>query len=303
VYPLPVSHAFHSRIVAPASEPLKRVLQQLDLREPRRRITTNVDSRYYPTGPGAREKIIDILAKQVASPVEWTSQIERMYADGARIFVECGPKRALAGFVVTILKNRPHRALYTNQPKRGGVLSFLDALSALLALGFPVSGVPERGADIFGDSAARRSTSAALSARAEGLRAPSDASSPDYDVTHGSPLIESAILKIVAAKTGYPVESLDLGFDLEADLGIDTVKLADIVVSVREHFRLEQDPDFRMSEHRTLRSLIDYAGRRIGATRPALFGAMPPVTMRPTPPLARSSIWARASATATSRGW
>ncbi|MFN7142924.1 MAG: acyltransferase domain-containing protein, partial [Myxococcota bacterium] len=269
VYPLPVSHAFHSRIVAPASEPLKRVLAQLDLQEPRRRITTNVDSRYYPTGPGAREKIIDILAKQVASPVEWTSQIERMYADGARIFVECGPKRALAGFVVSILKHRPHRALYTNQPKRGGVLSFLDALAALMALGFPVEGAAAVTTDIFAASGPRRSTSPRLAARVEALRARNETPATADEGTHGAHIIEQGILRIVAAKTGYPIDALDLDFDLEADLGIDTVKLADVIATVRDQYRLEQDPDFRMGEYRTLRSLIDYAGRRVGATRPA----------------------------------
>ena len=268
VYPLPVSHAFHSRIVAPASEPLKRVLQNLDLQEPRRRITTNVDSRWYPTGPGAKEKAIELLARQVASPVEWTSQIERMYAEGARIFVECGPKRALAGFVVAILKHRPHRALYTNQPKRGGVLAFLDSLAALFALGFPVASGPAPATDLFAPLGDRRSTSARLAARAEALRAPTTPA-PEPDSTRGTPLIEQGILKIVSAKTGYPVEALDLDFDLEADLGIDTVKLADIIGTVREQYRLEQDPDFRMGEYRTLRSLIDYAGRRVGATRPA----------------------------------
>jgi len=116
VYPLPVSHAFHSRIVAPASAPLKKVLGRLDIKAPLRPITTNVTSKYYPTGAAAKDEGIDILAQQVASPVEWMAQIERMYADNARIFVECGPKRALTGFTVSILKRRPHRALYTNHP-------------------------------------------------------------------------------------------------------------------------------------------------------------------------------------------
>ena len=145
MYPLPVSHAFHSRIVAPASEPLKRVLQRLDVQPPKRPITTNVTSRYYPTGEGAVEKIIENLASQVAAPVEWTAQIERMYADGARIFVECGPKRALAGFVVNILKRRPHLALYTNHPKRGGISSFRDSLAGLVAVGMPLKPEPEPG--------------------------------------------------------------------------------------------------------------------------------------------------------------
>lgn len=268
VHPLPVSHAFHSRIVAPASEPLRRVLSGLDLREPRRRITTNVNSRYYPKGEGARDAAIDILARQVASPVEWIAQVERMYADGARVFVECGPKRALAGFVVNILKHRPHRALYTNQPKRGGVLSFLDALASLFALGFPVTGAvgagPWKDDGLFAANDARRSTTEAQEARARML---AEAQASDQ-VHHGAPAIERDILKIVAAKTGWPVESLDVNFDLEADLGIDTVKLADIVASVREHFKLEHDPNFRLGDHRTLRALIDYAGQRVGSTRP-----------------------------------
>ncbi len=282
VHPLPVSHAFHSRIVAPASEPLRRVLSGLDLREPRRRITTNVNSRYYPTGVGARDAAIDILARQVASPVEWIAQVERMYADGARVFVECGPKRALAGFIVNILKHRPHRALYTNQPKRGGVLSFLDALASLFALGFPVDGEVAPGvwadAGLFDTGGPRRSTTTALQGRTQAIAAAQAAGGE----THGAPAIERDILKIVAAKTGWPVESLDVNFDLEADLGIDTVKLADIVASVREHFRLEHDPNFRLGDHRTLRALIDYAGRRVGSTRPGGVPARRPAAVAPS---------------------
>ncbi|MBM4394007.1 MAG: acyltransferase domain-containing protein, partial [Deltaproteobacteria bacterium] len=261
VYPLPVSHAFHSRIVAPATAPLKRVLEGLDVQEPRRKITTNVDSRYYPTGPGAREAIIDNLAKQVAAPVEWIAQVERMYNDGARVFVECGPKRALAGFVVAILKHRPHRALYTNQPKRGGVLSFFDTLADLYALGFPVQEHPERHTDLFAPTAPRRSTTAALSAR---HATPTAAPEPSVS----TPEVQRQILAIVSQRTGLPVESLALDQDVEADLGIDTVKLADIIAQVRERLRLEHDPDFRMGQYRTLQDLTDYAARRLKSTRP-----------------------------------
>ena len=261
VYPLPVSHAFHSRIVAPASAPLKRVLEGLDIKPPVRRITTNVDSRYYPTGPGARAAIIENLALQVAAPVEWIAQVERMYADGARIFVECGPKRALSGFVVQILKQRPHRALYTNQPKRGGVSSFFDTLAALFALGFPVERVPAGETDVFAPTAPRRSTTPLLAARNEA------GSTPVLRV--GTPEIIRTIFEIVARRTGLPIEELALDHDIEADLGIDTVKSADIITQVRETLKLEPDLDFRIGQHRTLRQLVDYAANRAGATRPA----------------------------------
>ncbi|MSQ01624.1 MAG: SDR family NAD(P)-dependent oxidoreductase [Myxococcales bacterium] len=272
VYPLPVSHAFHSRIVAPASAPLKRVLEGLDIREPVRRITTNVDSRYYPTGEGARAAIIENLAAQVAAPVEWIAQVERMYADGARIFVECGPKRALSGFVVQILKHRPHRALYTNQPKRGGVSSFLDTLAELFVLGFPVTPLPAATTDIFAPNDARRSTTPLLAARA-----PAPPAGTSFERV-GTPEMARIILEIVSRRTGLGVEDLDLDHDIEADLGIDTVKTADIMATVRETLRLEADPNFKMGQHRTLRQLVDYAARSAGATQPSTMRERRPAT-------------------------
>ena len=260
VYRLPVSHAFHSRIVSPASDPLRGMLGKLGLQAPRRPITTNVTAEYYPTGPDASDRIIDLLAQQISAPVEWTSQIERMYADGARIFVECGPKRALTGFAVSILKRRPHRALYTNHPKRGGVHSFLDALAGLLVLGFPVRA--EAGTqvpDLFAEAEPRRATTAAVLAR----------SALTGEATEAIPDVSEGILRIVASKTGYQTSELDLEFELEADLGIDTVKQAEIFAVVRETYSIPTDPDFRFSDYRTLRSVIDWAAQRIGATRPA----------------------------------
>ncbi len=41
---------------------------------------------------------------------------------------------------------------------------------------------------------------------------------------------------IVSEMTGYPPELLDLDLDLEADLGVDTVKQAEVFAAVRERF-------------------------------------------------------------------
>ena len=46
--------------------------------------------------------------------------------------------------------------------------------------------------------------------------------------------IKEKVLDIVAEKTGYPAEMLDLDLDLEADLGVDTVKQAEMFAAVRE---------------------------------------------------------------------
>ena len=36
--------------------------------------------------------------------------------------------------------------------------------------------------------------------------------------------VKDRILALAVEKTGYPIEMLDLDLDLEADLGVDTVK-------------------------------------------------------------------------------
>ena len=53
--------------------------------------------------------------------------------------------------------------------------------------------------------------------------------------------ITDAVVGIVAQLTGYPPELLDLDLDLEADLGVDTVKQAEVFAAVRERFGVERD--------------------------------------------------------------
>ncbi|MFO0567582.1 MAG: SDR family NAD(P)-dependent oxidoreductase [Polyangiaceae bacterium] len=136
VIPLPVSHAFHTSIVAPASEPLRRVLERLRLAPPKTPVVANVDGELYPAGSGAVDEMLDILARQVAEPVQFVKGLERAYAEGVRLFVEVGPKRALQGFAEDVLGAREGvLALYTNHPKLGDAVSFNQALAGLYASG------------------------------------------------------------------------------------------------------------------------------------------------------------------------
>jgi len=133
---LATSHAFHSRIVAPANEPLRRFLESLEIRWPSIPITANVDGTFYPMeGEDSKAGVLGKLAPQMASAVEWTTQIETMYAAGARAFIEVGPKRALTMFAVQILENQPHLPIMSNHPKQGGIATFLGALGTLALAG------------------------------------------------------------------------------------------------------------------------------------------------------------------------
>ena len=57
------------------------------------------------------------------------------------------------------------------------------------------------------------------------------------------------VIDVVVKHTGYPADFIELDQDLEGELGIDTVKQAEIMVDIRELFNLPVDEDFLLSEH------------------------------------------------------
>ena len=133
---LPVSHAFHTSIVAQASAPLRQMLARLRLEPPKLPIVANINGEFYPTGPDVVPQMLDILAQQVASPVEFVKGLHTLYDAGARVFVEVGPKKALQGFADDVFSNRDDvLSLFTNHPKFGDIVAFNQALCGMYAAG------------------------------------------------------------------------------------------------------------------------------------------------------------------------
>ena len=133
---IPVSHAFHSKIVSPIMPSYRKFLDTLDVKAPNLPITSNVSADFYPTDV---EKIKDIMTTQIMSSVEWVKQVELAYQRGVRLFIECGPKRVLSAFVTNTLADKKDiRVLASNHPKRGGITEFNDLMANLAAAGISV---------------------------------------------------------------------------------------------------------------------------------------------------------------------
>jgi acyl transferase domain-containing protein/NADP-dependent 3-hydroxy acid dehydrogenase YdfG len=162
VVPLNVSHAFHTTIVAPASEPLRRTLDGLRLAAPEIPLVGNVHGTLYPTGPDARARILDLLAEQVASPVQFVKGLETLYAEGVRVALEVGPKKALHGFATDVLGGHEDFVpLFSNHPKVGDVASLNQALCGCWAAGLGI-GTAESKAMEMRESAPARAAAAPL---------------------------------------------------------------------------------------------------------------------------------------------
>ena len=95
---LPVSAPFHSTLMRPAADKLKRYLESVSLKAPNIPVVNNVDVAI--ENDPARLK--DALVRQTASPVRWAEIIRRMVDSGVTHIVECGPGKVLAGMTKRI---------------------------------------------------------------------------------------------------------------------------------------------------------------------------------------------------------
>ncbi len=180
---IPVSHAFHTQIVASAARPLRQVLDRLSFGSPRIPVIANVTGELYPSDP---ERVKDYLERQIASPVQWAKGLETAYALGARVFMEVGPKKVLKGFVDNVLNGRPDLiSLFTNHPDFGEIAMFNQAICGLYAAGCAPVEAQTRPAELTTPQAAARPSAPAspiLAAPAAVPAAP--AASAPSDVTH-----------------------------------------------------------------------------------------------------------------------
>ena len=74
--------------------------------------------------------------------------------------------------------------------------------------------------------------------------------------------VAARIVALVAEQTGYPAEMLALDLDLEADLGIDTVKQAELFATIREEYGIERDDKLQLRDYPTLNHVLGFVRDR-----------------------------------------
>ncbi len=95
---LVVSGAFHSPLMKPAEEKLEKKLNEINFKELKLPVYSNVTAGQIKSSTESKE----LLIKQLTSPVRWQEIIENMIKDGAEEFVEIGPGKVLQGLVKRI---------------------------------------------------------------------------------------------------------------------------------------------------------------------------------------------------------
>ncbi|MCG8587652.1 MAG: SDR family NAD(P)-dependent oxidoreductase, partial [Pirellulales bacterium] len=70
--------------------------------------------------------------------------------------------------------------------------------------------------------------------------------------------LEEFLINFVVEQTGYPADVVELDADLEADLGIDSIKKAQLFGELQEYFDVTPSEDLTLDDFPTLRHVMDF---------------------------------------------
>ena len=215
---LPIGVGFHSAVLAEAVAPFEERLKQYSWTAPMTPVVSSVFGGYADSD--ALEALPSLLAAQLITQFDFRNSLKVAQDAGVDMYLDCGPRSVLGKLVssqmnlgdvsVTHLDYGPAHADRTRDVLtalswvRSGSVSptdaeVADAQGAVLEA--PGSGVVENTRDGVG---------------------------VDMDA------VCTALREAFAERTGYPLELIEADLDLEADLGIDSVKRVEVVGHVGE---------------------------------------------------------------------
>ncbi|WP_374199622.1 type I polyketide synthase [Micromonospora sp. NBRC 110038] len=132
---LPVSHAFHSRLMEPMLAEFRSVLEGLDWQTPRLPIVSNVTGRIAET---AEITSPDYWVRHVREAVRFGDSITTLHGLGVTSFVEVGPDATLTAMAADTPAERPAHLVAALRRDQDDTTALVTALARLHVTGTPV---------------------------------------------------------------------------------------------------------------------------------------------------------------------
>jgi acyl transferase domain-containing protein/NAD(P)-dependent dehydrogenase (short-subunit alcohol dehydrogenase family)/acyl carrier protein len=294
---LDVPRPYHTPLLKPAAERFRAALQAIPMRPPVIPILSNVTNRFVVEPEEIRENLVRQLTQPVqyvdlvqrlhrdgatllveVGPSAVLTGLHRRILSGLPVdVIACDDSATaaqgrIAQVAGTILGRTPPNPAAPSIPQlavsqaagASGTSLSLDARRPPEVVAAP----PPNDDDAFDATKRRkertraRAESAPVKAhgKAAPVAAPSTPPAPHAPapVEAGSAIdVEAFLVNFVVDQTGYPPEIVELDADLEADLGIDSIKKAQLVGELREFFPTLAQTSLKLSDIRTLRQIKD----------------------------------------------
>ncbi|WP_165977249.1 acyltransferase domain-containing protein [Nonomuraea diastatica] len=270
-------HPFHSPLLDQARRELARRLGGYSRRGLRLPVFSPVLGRYYRDS----DDLGELLASHLVTPVRFGPTVERLHRSGAGVWVEVGAGRALTSRVRSI---EPAASVHTpllpdldtlretgqylapaaesrTARHTGTTIANPPAAVTPETETYPAAATPETGTSPAAASPPRETGASFASVPPQRTSAP-PAPTPPVETPAGPPSRESVAARVrdlYATTLEYPEEVFEDGAELEADLGVDSVKRVELMGRLGVLFQLGPPPDdMRMADYRTFGQVVDF---------------------------------------------
>lgn len=244
---LRVPGALHTPLVESARTSLSAYLQTLALRPPSLLVYSNVSNRPSYTAEEIRENLLEQLVK----PVRWMDLQAQLYADGVRLFLEVGPGQVLTQLLKANLGQRTAFLLACDHPQRSLTRQLERARAALSCLGreiLPTARRPPEPGALFEFDA----TQVRLQRRSR-----PEVAVPASRPGAGDSPVRRFVMDYLVDLTGFSAQAIDVHWDLEADLGIDSIKRTQLWGELKGTFPF-QASEQTLADLRTVEQIVTF---------------------------------------------
>jgi enediyne polyketide synthase len=233
---LPVSHAFHSPLVAEAAGAFGAVLREEDFAAPQRRVVSTVTGE--TLGPDT--DVAALLEQQITDPVLFTEAVA-LAAKDVDLLIEVGPGQVLSGLARAAV-DVPAVALDTDDESSVGLLRVLAAafvagttnLEPALFHGRLLR--PLAVGTSFSFFASPCEQAPDVPAQRSGAPAPAQPATPDAPdgAPAGDETVTEMLRRVAAERAELPLDSVDMGSRLLDDLHLSSITVGQVVNSLAQ---------------------------------------------------------------------
>ena len=226
-FALPIPVGFHSPVLSPVVTEFEHRLERYHWNRPDIPVISTITQGTLQ--PGDVEHLPQLLAGQLVTPFDFRDCIASCRSAGARVFVDMGPKHIIGTLIEHQLHDGGATVLKLDCGPDGGARTAERIQSLQWLCGTQGNG---------------------RKAESEPTKPAATAPRPTADD------VRTALLDALCEATGYPAEVIDPDMDLEADLGIDSVKQMQALGTVAERVGIQPE-SLDLSQARTLRQIVE----------------------------------------------
>ncbi|GAA2102452.1 hypothetical protein GCM10009759_36980 [Kitasatospora saccharophila] len=233
---LSVPYAFHHRLLAPVAGEFSRRAGALRAGPARHLLHSAILGRRVD----GDDAVAELVAAHLVRPTRFTDAVRLLHAQGVELFVECGPRGVLSALVTATVPGVRTFAPLRRRTSGPELAAEVAALNTDRPAPPPPPPLPL-------PAAASASPPAPVRARepvADSLPEPGE--------------VVSVLRELYAVALGYPPEVLTGDADLEADLGVDSIKQTELFAQAAARFgRTLPEEGSRLTSHTTLDALAE----------------------------------------------